>query len=379
MSIYLDYNASSPIDERVLDTMIAIYREYYGNADSRTHNHGTDARKQVEVARAQVGSLLGVESREVIFTSGATESNNMAVLGLEEYGRQHKKFHIITTSIEHKAILESVKHLGKKGFDIELINPDESGRIDAAYLLTRVRPDTLLVSVQHVNNETGIIQPVKEIGDELWDTDTFFHIDAVQSNGKLVDEIRSLHYNMLSLSAHKMYGPQGIGALILRYKDNKRTPIHPIIFGGGHEGGLRPGTLPVALIVGLGKACEIAQEEYKQNLVRYEQNKQDILKTIENANVNFKLNGNPLFCISNTLNVSFLGVDSEALMIRARRYCSLSNGSACNSQSYSPSHVLMAMGLSQDRIESAIRLSWGTASLNLPLLDQLLSIVRAEQ
>ncbi len=379
MSIYLDYNASTPIDERVLNEMVVSYREYYGNADSRTHDYGQRASQKIEDARRQVASLLGIQSNEVIFTSGATESNNMAVLGLEEYGIRSNKRHIITTSIEHKAVLEATRHLIEKRFEVELINPNESGRIDPAILLSKVRSDTLLVSVQHVNNETGIIQPVKEIGDALWKTDTFFHIDAVQSCGKLVGEIRLLKYNMLSISAHKMHGPQGIGALILRRKENKRPPLHPIIFGGGQEGGIRPGTLPVALIAGMGRACVIAQDEYRDNQIRYRRNKQDIIDSIKKSGVLYKINGDPFYCVDNTLNISFLGVDSEALMLATKQYCSISNGSACTSHDYSPSYVLTAMGLSEDRIESAVRLSWGVYAIEKNFFPQLLSQVLKQQ
>lgn len=379
MSIYLDYNASTPIDERVLEAMIVSYREYYGNADSRTHDYGQRASQKVENARKQVALLLGIQTNEVIFTSGATESNNIAVLGLEEYGQKSNKRHIITTSIEHKAVLEAANHLNKKGFEVELISPNESGRLDFSFLLSKVRPDTLLVSVQHVNNETGIIQPVKEIGDVLWKTDTLFHIDAVQSCGKLVDEIRSLHYNMLSLSAHKMHGPQGIGALALRRKENKRPALQPIVFGGGQEGGLRPGTLPVALIIGLGKACEIARHEYNDNLIKYKQNKQRIIETIAKSGIVYGINGDQAYCMDNTMNISFLGIDSEALMIATKQYCSVSNGSACTSHDYSPSHVLMAMGLLEERIESAIRFSWGNQPIELILFEKLLEAVKIQQ
>ncbi len=379
MSVYLDYNASTPIDERVLNEMIDAYHNYYGNADSRTHNFGQNAQHKIEYARKQIASLLGVQSNEIIFTSGATESNNMAVLGLEQYGLDTNKRHIITTAIEHKAVLEAVKHLGTKGFEIEIINPDETGRVNPANLLSKVRPDTLLVSVQHVNNETGIIQPVKEIGEELWKKNVLFHIDAVQSCGKLVDEMRELHYNMLSLSAHKMYGPQGVAALVLRRKNNKRPPITPLFFGGGHEGGLRPGTLPVALIIGFGKACEIAQNEYKTNLLAYKKNKQSIINAIESSNVVYSINGDQSYCIDNTLNISFLNIDSEALMIATKQYCSISNGSACTSNDYSHSHVLKSMGLSEERIESAIRLSWGQNPLDITDFDQLIEAVKKQQ
>ncbi|HZK53655.1 MAG TPA: aminotransferase class V-fold PLP-dependent enzyme [Desulfosporosinus sp.] len=371
MSLYLDYNASTPVDGRVLDTMIDAYKCFYGNPDSRTHDHGTNARKEVEMARGQVALLLGVASNEVIFTSGATESDNLAILGLTDHGIRTNKKHIITTAIEHKAVLEPFKQFMKHGFEIEFISPDESGRIDEQKLLSKVRSDTLLVSVMHANNETGIIQPVQEIGKALWDTDTYFHIDAAQSCGKLVDELKSTKYDLLSLTAHKMYGPQGIGALILRTKKYKKPPIKPILFGGGQEGNIRPGTLPVALIIGLGKTCEIAEQEHTENLEAYRTTKKHIMDAITSSGVEFEINGDPQHCMPNALNISFLGVDSEALMIATKQYCSISNGSACTSKDYSHSHVLTAMGLSDERIESAIRMSWGKGTYDLSIFGKL--------
>ena len=376
MSIYLDNNASTPVDERVLDAMIATYREYYGNPDSRTHDYGNNARGQVENAREQVASLLGVTKNEVIFTSGATESDNLAILGLADYGIQNNKRHIITTAIEHKAVLEPFKVLHKRGFEVDFIAPDASGRIDAEALLSKVRPDTLLVSVMYANNETGIIQPVQKIGDALAKTNTYFHIDAAQSCGKLVDELRATHYDLLSMTAHKMYGPQGVGALVLRMKKYKKPPITPIVYGGGHEGGLRPGTLPVALIVGLGKACEIAEQENTTALEQYRCTKAQIMEALNESGVNFEINGAPEFCMPNTLNVSFLGVDSEALMLATKQYCSVSNGSACTSHDYSHSHVLTAMGLSDERIESAIRISWGKLQPDISFFDRMLDTLK---
>jgi len=363
VSIYLDYNASTPIDERVLDAMVYAYRNFYGNPDSRTHDYGTSANRQVEIARAQVASMLGTSKNEIVFTSGATESDNLAILGLADYGIRSGKKHIITTAIEHHAVLEPMKVMEKRGFIVDYISPDESGRIDAQQLLNKVRPDTLLVSVMHANNETGIIQPVKEIGDELFQTEAFFHIDAAQTCGKLIEEIKSAKYDMLSLSAHKMYGPQGIGALALRMKRYEKPPITPIVYGGGQEGGLRSGTLPVALIVGLGKSCEIAEQESKKRLSQYLANKKQILDVFSSSGVKFEINGDQNYCMPNTMNLSFLGIDSEALMIATKQYCSVSNGSACTSHNYSHSHVLTAMGLSDEQIESAIRISWGVSEI----------------
>ena len=359
MAVYLDYNATTPIDERVLDVMIDVYRNHYGNADSRTHNHGDQARMIVENARAQVASLFGINSTEVFFTSGATESNNIAIQGLEEYAASSGKKHIITSSIEHKAVLETAKAMKKRGFELDLIDPDESGRINAEELLAKIRDETLLVSVQHVNNETGIIQPVKEIGDALSEKGVLFHVDATQSSGKLVEEIRELKYDMLSFSAHKLQGPQGIGCLILRKKNYRIPPVKGIMFGGQQEHGIRPGTIPVALVAGCGKACELAEKEYRDSIIRVREIRNSLITALNESGIDYLFNGDQKYCISSTLNLCFKGVSSEALMLTAKQFCSVSNGSACTSNSYAPSYVLTAMGFPVDRIESSIRFSWG--------------------
>lgn len=359
MSVYLDYNASAPIDSRVLDYMVEVYRNNIGNADSRTHTFGESARSIVEEARKRVASLIGVSAEEVFFTSGATESNNIAIQGLREYAQQTGKKHIITTAIEHKAILETVRALEKEGFVIDIIKPDMSGRVNAEEVLSKVKEDTLLVSVMHVNNETGIIQPVKEIGEILYEKEVLFHIDATQSCGKLVDEIRGLKYNMLSFSAHKLMGPQGIGVLVLKKKRYKLPPVKNIMYGGQQECGIRPGTLPVALIAGCGRACELAEDEYINNNEKSCEIKKAILRELDKSDISYIVNGNQDFCIDNTINVCFEGVSSEALMLSSKMYCGVSNGSACTSKSYSPSYVLAAMGIPEEQIECSIRISWG--------------------
>lgn len=359
MGIYLDYNASAPIDARVLDVMVDVYQNHFGNADSRTHDFGDKVRSITETARGQVASLLGVRNDEVFFTSGATESNNIAILGLQHYGELANRKHIITSSIEHKAVLGAADHLAKNGFEVDYVDPEENGCIDYHKIISMIRPETLLVSIMHVNNETGIIQPVKEIGDFLHSTNTFFHIDATQSCGKLVEEIRQLHYDLMSISAHKMHGPQGVGALIMRKRRYKLPPVSPIMFGGGQEHGVRPGTLPTALIAGFGKACVLAADEEANHNEKCKRIKEILIETLEGSNVKYLINGDQNLCVSNTLNVSFIGVSSEALMLATKQYCGVSNGSACTSNSYSHSHVLSAMHLSDDRIESAVRISWG--------------------
>ena len=232
MSNYLDYNASTPIDPRVLNVMFDVFQNKYGNADSRTHEFGESARRIVEESRESVAKLLDVNKDEVLFTSGATESDNISILGLQEYAEKSSKKHIITTAIEHKAVLEPLSVLEAKGFEITYIKPGISGRINPDEVLSNVRDDTLLVSVMHTNNETGVIQPIDIIGKVLDKTDVFFHVDAAQSFGKLVDELKSVKYSFLSASAHKMYGPQGIGTLILRKKKFKSPPVKSIMYGG---------------------------------------------------------------------------------------------------------------------------------------------------
>ncbi|SMC62174.1 cysteine desulfurase family protein [Papillibacter cinnamivorans] len=359
MSIYLDYNASSPVEPRVLEAMVDIYKNNFGNADSRTHDFGDHARSVVETARKQVSSLLGVSTSEVFFTSGATESNNIAIQGLQTYALESGKNHIITTSIEHKAVMETVKVMSERGFIVDFIDPESSGRINVAKVLKKVCANTLLVSLMHVNNETGIIQPVKELGEELSKQNVLFHVDATQSCGKLVQEIRELKYNMLSFSAHKLRGPQGVGVLVLRKKEYKLPPVKAIMYGGQQEHGIRPGTIPVALVGGCGKACEIAEIEYKKDEAKLSAIKMSLLKLLEDSGLSYSFNGDQKYCLNNTLNLCLHGVSSEALMISTKQYCSVSNGSACTSKNYSPSYVLVSMGIPIEQIENSIRISWG--------------------
>lgn len=371
MSVYLDFNSSVPIYEEVLNYMIDVYRNVPGNSDSRTHDFGEIARKTVEDARGKVASILAVNSDEVFFTSGATESNNIAIQGLREYGYTSNKKHIVTTSIEHKAVLETMKYMGHQGFEVDYVNPDNTGRVNTKDILDKVREDTLLVCVMHVNNETGIIQPIKEIGEVLDRKKILFHIDATQSFGKLVDELREVKYDMLSMSAHKIGGPQGIGALILRKKRYKLPPVKPITFGGQQEHGIRPGTVPVALAAGLGKACEIASVDYHRNNEKCKQIKERITSLIKESGMKISFNGDPLYAVDNTINISIFGVNSEALMLSAKEYCGVSNGSACNSKSYAPSYVLRAMEVPIEQIENSIRISWGP-NMQLPNIEEAL-------
>lgn len=375
MAQYLDYNASTPLDKEVLQYMMSVYQHTIGNADSRTHSHGIAAREVVESARIIIAELLGINSSEVIFTSGATESSNTAILGIAEWGKKHGKTHIITTAIEHKATLEPFHQMQVQGFAADYLLPQKSGIIDADELISKITDKTLLVSIQHVNNETGAIQPIQKIGDFCYNNNVFFHIDAAQSYGKLVNELQRVKYDLLSATAHKMYGPQGIGVLVMCRKDYKKPPVLPHSFGGGQENGFRPGTLPVALIAGFGKAAELSlahHEEWNHHCTAI---KSSVLNTLQNSEMSYIINGNVDICVGNTLNVSFPGVNSEALMIAARPFFSLANGSACTSKNYRYSHVLKAMGVSDEIAESSIRMSWGKDTSDIEM-EKFIEIVR---
>jgi cysteine desulfurase len=368
--LYLDYNATAPVDPDVLDEMVRVYREDFGNASSRTHAYGQEANAIVERSRGAISSLLGIEKHEIIFTSGATESNNIAILGLAKWGEENGRRHIVSTTIEHKAVLEPLDYLARRGFEIDLMSVGPSGRVEVEDLLGRVRPDTLLVTLTHANNETGVVQPIGEIGEALAPTSTFFHVDAVQSFGKLVYELQNAHYDLLSISAHKIYGPVGIGSLVIRRGRRKRAPVQPLMFGGGQERGIRPGTLPVPLIAGFGIAAGLVAHHHSEWTELAKSTKDHVLKQLQG--VRHAVNGDLDYSLPTCLNTSIVGIDSEALMVALRDSIAISNGSACTSANYKPSHVLTAMGLSLDRVESAIRLSWGpqTKSVDLGPLIQ---------
>ncbi|WP_304683686.1 cysteine desulfurase family protein [Ileibacterium valens] len=353
--IYLDYNASAPIALEVLNTVIEVMSSQMGNADSRTHEYGANSMAIVQSARKSVAGMFAVDPQQVIFTSGATESNNMVIQGLKDYGKQTNKKHIIISSVEHKSVLESAKALSKYGFEVETVYPDDSGRVKAEDLLERVRPDTLLVGLMHVNNETGIIQPVDQIGKFLKKRGVLFLVDATQSAGKLIDEIQKLDYDFLSFSAHKFQGPQGIGGLII----NSDVRLTPLMYGGHQERGYRPGTVPVALCAGLGKACSLALENHLKNQNQLKELKTTVLKVIEDSKVKYSINGDPDYCVDSMINISFDDVSSEALMVLLKGICAVSNGSACTSNEYSLSYVLKSMGLPENQIEEALRISWG--------------------
>lgn len=365
MTTYLDMNATSPVLDEVADLVRKMFLEEYGNAGSRTHEFGASAKKAVENARKQVADAVDADKSEVIFTSGATESNNIAILGLKEFGEANNKKHIITTRIEHKAVLEPIEHLEKNGFTVSYLEVDESGVVNTGQLKKLLQDDTLLVSIMHVNNETGSIQPINEICDALELHEAYLHIDAAQSFGKLSDDLKNDRVDLISASGHKVYAPKGIGALIMRKRGFLKPPLKPIMFGGGQEKGLRPGTLAVPLIAGFGLACEIAQK----NAVLWQQQaqnlKDELIQALNTLDAQYNGENTSPF----VLNFSVPGINSEAAMVMLKGIAAVSNGSACTSSSYTPSHVLTAMQLDEKRIAGAIRVSWGHMTESLPITE----------
>ena len=336
--IYLDYAATTPVAPEVADLMRFYMVEEFGNAGSRTHEYGTRAKQAVQNAREQIASIAGCQPDEVVFTSGATESNNLAILGLRKHGEQTGKKHIITTAIEHKAVLEPLEHLRDEyGFEVDFIRPDLSGAIDAQQVQALLREDTLMVSVMHVNNETGIIQPIEEIAELLKGTDVFFHVDAAQSFAKLVEPLQNSRIDMFSISGHKICGPKGIGALITRRRKYRRLPLKPLMFGGGQEFGLRAGTLPVSLIVGFGFSSKLIIENHARIWREAVEFSEGIEKEASGRGMEIvgDRNCRSPFIVSVKLN----GEDSEAYIVKKKKDYSCSNGSACTSSSYSGSHV----------------------------------------
>jgi cysteine desulfurase len=336
--------------------MMRYFVDEFGNAGSRTHEFGARAKQAVENARRQVAKLSHATPDEVIFTSGATESNNLALLGLATHGEASQRTHIVSTAIEHKAILEPLAHLAQRGFEVTLVKPTAGGWVDPEAIRKAIRRDTLLVSVMHVNNETGVIQPVDEIADALGDHSVFLHVDAAQSFGKAVPGLANRRIDLISTSAHKIFGPKGIGALVTRRRGFDAVPLRPVFFGGGQERGLRPGTLPVPLVVGFGIACELASRNQTERALLCQRFKNEAVEALDSLGP--RINGDPERTVAHTLNLSFEGIDSEAVILAVKQLVALSNGSACTASTYAPSHVLEAMGLPRTRIQGSLRLSW---------------------
>ena len=356
MTVYLDCAATTPLEPEVRDLVLHYMVEEFGNAGSRTHDFGSRAKQAVEHAREQVAAVVGARLDEVVFTSGATESNNLAVLGLSQHGEKTGRKHIVSTAIEHKAVLEPLEELEKRGFEVTLVRPTRGGWVDPTEVHAAVRPDTLLVSVMHVNNETGVVQPVAEVAELLGDHPAYFHVDGAQGFGKELEGPRHTRIDLISVSGHKIYAPKGVGALITRRRGYHRAPLTPLMYGGGQERGLRPGTLPVHLIAGLGLAAEIAVRDSRKRAEACTAFRQQVLGAL--LPLGAVLHGDPTRTMPHVVNLSLPGIDSEALMVAWKGLVAISNGSACTSHNYQASHVLMAMGLAEDSVHGAARLSW---------------------
>lgn len=320
------------------------------------HEYGARAKQAVQKARDQVAAVVAAKRDEVIFTSGATESNNLAILGLRAAGREQGKRHVITLAIEHKAVLEPCAALEQEGFEVTRLPVTAGGWVDPEAVRAALRPDTLLVSIMQVNNETGVRQPIAAIAAVLQDHPAYFHTDAAQGFGKDIETLRNPRIDLISISGHKIYAPKGIGALITRRRGYDRPPLRPLIHGGGQERGLRPGTLPVALIAALGTAAEIAVRDHARRRQACRRIKESALQSL--ATLGPKLTGEQSQVMDHVLNLAFPGLDSEALMVALKDLVAISNGSACTSTSYTPSHVLRAMGMDDDEANACVRISW---------------------
>jgi cysteine desulfurase len=356
LPIYLDNNSTTRCDQRVVDTMLPYFTQEYGNAASRSHAFGWHAEAAVEDARGQIASLIGASAKEIIFTSGATESNNLALKGVASMYKK-KGNHIITQATEHKCVLDACKRLEKEGCQVTYLPVDKYGRVSADQIREAITDKTILVSIMAANNEIGTIQPVKEIGKLCKEKGILFHTDAVQAVGKIPVNVEEMGIDLLSLTAHKIYGPKGCGALYVRKKD-PRVRLDAQIDGGGHERGMRSGTLAVPLIIGLGKACEIAQKEMVEESKRTFALRERLRKGIMEKLTETYLNGHPEARLPGNANISFAYVEGEGLMMGIKDVA-VSSGSACTSASLEPSYVLRALGVGDELAHSSIRFGIG--------------------
>lgn len=350
--IYMDCHATTPTDKRVVEEMLPYFTEIYGNASSIDHEYGNTARIAIETARKKVAKLINARPEEIIFTSGATEADNMALIGIaNQY--QDKGNHIITCQTEHKAILDTCHYLEKIGFSVTYLPVNEYGEIDLNDLKNAIKEETILISLMIANNEIGTIHPVEEIGKIAHESNILFHTDAAQAVGHIPVDVKNMNIDVLSMSAHKFYGPKGVGAIYLR-KIKPRVRLLPLVHGGGHERGFRSGTLNVPGIVGMGKAAELQEKEMHSG-AKTVQKLRDLLFENLKTNVNAELNGHPEKRLPHNLNVYLKGIESKSLILLTKKQIAMSAGSACTSESVEPSHVLLAMGFDESRAHSSIR------------------------
>jgi len=356
LPIYMDNHSTTPCDPRVLEVMLPYFTEKFGNASSRNHTFGWEAEEAVDRARKQIAQLVHADAKELVFTSGATESDNLALKGVVEMYKQ-KGNHIITSSTEHRAVLDTAKALEKKGINVTFLPVDKTGRVNPDDVRGAITDQTILISIMLANNEIGTINPIKDIGKIAKEKGILFHCDATQGVGKIPVDIQEMGIDLMSFTAHKIYGPKGIGALYVRRK-GPRVRLVPMIDGGGHERGMRSGTLPVPLIVGFGKACELCEQEMPTESVRMAGLRDRLQEGIMGAMEEVYLNGHPTHRLPGNLNVSFAYVEGEALLMGVKEIA-LSSGSACTSATLEPSYVLRALGVGSDLAHSSIRFGLG--------------------
>jgi cysteine desulfurase len=355
-TIYLDYHATTPVDPRVLDAMLPFFGAKFGNAASGTHSFGWEAEGAVEVARRRIADLMGAGAREIVFTSGATESNNLALKGVVAAAGVARP-HIVTLATEHKAVLDSASTLERAGCRVTILLPKPDGLVDLDQLREAIGPETVLVSVMYANNEIGVLQPVCQIGEICRQKNVLFHCDAVQAFGKFPVSVDAAHIDLMSVSAHKMYGPKGVGALYVR-RQNPRVRLTAQMDGGGHEGGMRSGTLNVPGIVGFGEACVVAAREMADEYPRLATLRDRLKQRLEEGLDGVHVNGTMEHRLAGNLNVSFERVEGDALLV-ALPDLAVSTGSACNSQGHGGSHVLRAIGVPEELLQSATRFGLG--------------------
>ncbi|MDT7042168.1 IscS subfamily cysteine desulfurase [Candidatus Nitronereus thalassa] len=356
LPIYMDNNSTTRCDPRVVEAMVPFFTEKYGNAASRNHSFGWDAEEGVDHARKQIAKVINSDSKEIVFTSGATESNNLALKGVAEMYKE-KGDHIITSSTEHRAVIDTAKALEKKGFKVTYLPVDKAGMINPEDVRNAITDKTILISIMFANNEIGTIHPVKEIGKIAKEKGVLFHCDATQAVGKIPVDVQETGIDLMSFTGHKIYGPKGIGALYVRRKA-PRVRIVPLIDGGGHERGMRSGTLPVPLIVGFGRAIELCSQEMEEETIRIKALRDRLQDGIMSAMEEVYLNGHPTERLPGNLNISFAYVEGEALLMGVKEIA-LSSGSACTSATLEPSYVLRALGVGSDLAHSSIRFGLG--------------------
>ena len=373
--IYLDYAATCPMDQRVVDAMLPTFTQVFGNAASRTHVFGWKAEEAVETARKQVAGLIGADPKEITWTSGATEANNLAIKGAVEFLAESGKKHIITVVTEHKAILDTCKYLERHGYEVTYLPVNGEGLITVEQLEAAIRPDTAIASVMFANNETGVIQPIAEIGALCHKRGVLFHTDAVQAYGKVPIDVEAMNIDLLSMSAHKVYGPKGVGALYVRRR-RPRVRLAPQIHGGGHERGNRSGTLNVSGIVGFGAAAQLASDLMAEESARITGIREHLRKRLMTEIPHATLNGSAAHRLPGTLNISFAYVEGESLLMGLKDVA-ISSGSACTSASLEPSYVLKAMGLDDELAHSSLRITVGRFT-TLEEIDFIADLIKSE-